>query len=107
MCVCVCVYIYIYIYIHTHTHTHTHICVYIYENCRKQQLLVLHTFVSEEITVSASDIVLLVSAAMCFSLINKLPSGLYTKYHTEEFNIQWFLEIVKLLVLFSHFNCIE
>jgi hypothetical protein len=86
-----------------------HINVYIGqdENCRKQQLLVLQTRVNEEITVSASDIVLLVSAATCFSLVNKLPSGLYTKYHIEEFNIQWFLGIVKILVLFSHFNCIE
>ena len=48
----------------------------------------LRTFVNEEITVSASDVVLLVSAATCFSLVNKLPSGLYTKNHIEEFNIQ-------------------
>jgi hypothetical protein len=64
-------------------------------------------FVNEEITVSASDVVLLISAAACFSLVNKLPPGLYTNYHIEEFNIQWFLEIVTLSVLFSHCNCIE
>lgn len=72
---------------------------------RKQQLLLLCTFINEEITVSASD-VLLVSAATCFSLVSKLPSGLYTKYHVEEFNIQWFLKI-KVLVLFSHVSYIE
>ena len=62
----------------------------------------LRTFVHEEITVSASDIVLLVLAATCFSSINKLPLGLYIKYHIEEFNIWWFLEIVQVLVLFSY-----